>query len=230
MDTTPALNLDPDSVPVPVPVPKPKRIGPVKAILGMWLHKTNPDLTEEEKVRAQVECRDQLKDARKRYGRTPPVAVLLRIDESIVLEILAHREKLLALHRTSPLTPPEPQRSSSTPQVAGAEDASPDGQDTNKSKPVKSAPSRARISEYDNLFKVIDQARKVRKEIDDMMKYEHKSPATHAGISPQVRAMIRDGDDVMKEILAMGARRNEEFDARNDGDPMTASNPQEMVS
>ncbi len=224
MDTTPALT------PGPAPVPKPKRIGPVKAILGMWLHKTNPDLTEDEKLRAQVVCRDQLKHARKRYGRTPPVAVLLRIDESIVLEILEHREKLLALHRTSPLTPPEPQRSTATPQAAGSDDATPDGQDSTKSKPVKSAPSRARTSEYDNLFKVIEQVRKVRKEIDDMMKYELTPPATHVAISPQVRAMIRDGDDVMKEILAMGAQRNAECDTRNDGAPMSASDPQEIDS
>jgi len=199
----------------PDPAPKPKRSTVVNAILGMWLHKTNPDLTPEEQTRARVECRKRLDEAREKCGsKTPPIDALLLIDEAVALHILAHREKLQALYRTSPLRQfdPAPEENGSAAPDNGQDKDGTTVQTNNKPKPAKPAAPRARTSELDNLFKVIEQSRKVRKDIEEEMKPGKKAPKDNYGISPQVQAMIRDSDEVMKELLAMGARRNAEYD------------------
>ncbi|MBX7258265.1 MAG: hypothetical protein K1Y02_18020, partial [Candidatus Hydrogenedentes bacterium] len=176
----------------------PKRIGVVAAILGMWLKETNPDLTPDEKIRAKYFCRAKLKEARQRYGRTPPIDVLLAIGEAVALETLAHRETMQTLRRTSPLyAHEEPQSQSGEPGKDG----------TNK---TKTTPTKGRTSEIESLYKTLEQARKARKEADDLIDRAPKESNAKSkfGISPEVLTMTDEGDELMKEVYALGIKRN----------------------
>lgn len=178
--------------------PKPRRVGVVMAILGMWLKETNHDLTPEEKVRAKYYCRAKLEEARARYGGTPPIDVLLSIDEATALQILSYRETMQTLARTSPLHAHE--------QTPVSPDGS-QGETGGKGKPPNAAPARARASEFDPLYKSLEHARKARKDVEDLVKNVPKTAKSFGGISPEALAIAQD-KDIMSEILARTARRN----------------------
>ncbi|MBX7259137.1 MAG: hypothetical protein K1Y02_22435, partial [Candidatus Hydrogenedentes bacterium] len=144
--------------------------------------------------------------ARQRYGRTPPIDVLLAIGEAVALETLAHRETMQTLRRTSPLYAHE------EPQPQSGE-LGKDGE--NKTKPPKTTPAKDRTSEIDSLYKTLEQARKARKEADDLIDRAPKesNAKSKCGISPELPTMIDEGDELMKEVYAMCVKRNATYTA-----------------
>ncbi|MBX7254721.1 MAG: hypothetical protein K1Y02_00070 [Candidatus Hydrogenedentes bacterium] len=194
---------------------RPKRVGAVMAILGMWLKETNDDLTGAEKTRAKFHCRKRLREARAHYGGTPPLEVLFAIDEAVALDILAHRETMQALQRTSPMrvldeTPPELAggQNGDTPGQDGSDSVPTRGQ--SKTKTPKASAARGRTTENDALYKAIEHARKARKDVGDLVGAGPKptNKGNGCGISPEVLTMIDECDELMKEVYALGVKRN----------------------
>ncbi|MBX7259262.1 MAG: hypothetical protein K1Y02_23070, partial [Candidatus Hydrogenedentes bacterium] len=133
--------------------PTPKRVGVVNAILGHWLHGTNPFLTPEEITRAKYHCRQKLAEARVRHGGRPPVDVLLCIDETVALHLLAFRETMQMLRRTNPLLADDEPQQELQVLPGDPPTGAPGTPDRGKTKPPKTAPARARTSEGEPLFK-----------------------------------------------------------------------------
>lgn len=202
------------------PEPKPKRAGIVTAILGSWLKESNPDLTPDERARAKHFCRAKLRDARASYGRTPPIDVLLDIDEATSLQILSHRALASMLRKTSPLCDSE-----ESPSHAGA-DAK---QGEAAGKAVKAAPARGRTSEQDALHKTVEQARKARRELDTLIHGESKTKSSQC-IPPDVLSMVTEYDDVIREVFALGIERNAAYTGPPEpGDPIRLSDMTEFT-
>lgn len=212
--------------------PRPRRLTRVTVFLGRWLRENHPGLTEDERKRARWHCEEKLAKARAQYGRIPPVCVLLSIDEEIALELLAYREMNHAIQRTSPLRQPDAVScdGGGNDGESGLALGDP-GKDVPKARSAapKASSARGRSSEFDPLYKAIEQARKARKETDDLVGNDAESARSSPVIPPDVLSMVTEYDDVIREVFALGIERNAAYTGPPEpGDPINVPRLEEF--